>query len=76
MSKRLSYKQCMDLKYAVYQTVNTIDTHIVSHITSKMVVGAPVDVDDILGVGDYRTMENATMATRMMEEMKKFMFSK
>ena len=49
---------------------------ILSLITPVAGIGAPVYVDDILGVGDVSTMEKVIDNTLKMEDRKKFKFSK
>ena len=58
------------------QSVNDIGHSILSLITPEAGIGAPVYVDDILGVGDVLTMERVIDNTRKMEGRKKFKFSK
>ena len=58
------------------QSVNDIGHSILSLITPEAGIGAPVYVDDVLGVGDVSTMEKVIDNTRKMEDMKKFKFSK
>ena len=58
------------------QSVNDIGHSILSLITPEAGIGAPVYVDDILGVGDVSTMEKVIDNTRKMEDRKKFKFSK
>ena len=64
------------LCYVSTQSVNDIGHSILSLITPEAGIGAPVYVDDILGVGDVSTMERVIDNTRKMENMKKFKFSK
>ena len=47
-----------------------------THITPELTIGAPVYVDDILGIGDCKTVEKVIRNTRRLEEAKKFRFSR
>ena len=54
-----------------------IGEEISTHITPEHTIGAPVYVDDILGilVGDCKTVEKVIRNSRRLEEDKKFRFS-
>ena len=53
-----------------------IGEEISTHITQSLLIGAPVYVDDILGIGDCKTVEKVIRNTRRLEEAKKFRFSR
>ena len=42
----------------------------------EFTIGAPVYVDDILGIGDCKTVEKVKRNSRRLEEDKKFRFSR
>ena len=58
------------------EKINGIGEEISTHITPELTIGAPVYVDDILGIGDCKTVENVIRNTRRLEEDKKFRFSR
>ena len=58
------------------EKMNGIGEEISTHITPELIIGAPVYVDDILGIGDCKTVENIIKNTRRLEEDKKFSFSR
>ena len=47
-----------------------------THITPELTKGAPVYVDDILGIGYSKTVEKVIRNSRRLEEDKKFRFSR
>ena len=58
------------------EKINGIGEEISTHITPELTIGAPVYVDDILGIGDCKTVEKVIRNTRRLEEDKKFRFSR
>ena len=58
------------------EKINGIGEEISTHITPELTIGAPVYVDDNLGIGDFQTVENVIRSNRRLEEDKKFMFSR
>ena len=58
------------------EKVNDIGEEISTHITPELTIGAPVYVDDILGIGDCKTVENVIRNSRRLEENNKFRFSR
>ena len=58
------------------ENINGIGEEISTHITPELTIGAPVYVDDILGIGDCKTVEKVVRNTRRLEEDKKFRFSR
>ena len=55
------------------EKINGIGEEISTHITPVLTIGAPVYVDDILGIGDRKTV---IRNTRRLEEDNKFRFSR
>ena len=58
------------------EKVNCIGEEISTHITPELTIGAPMYVDDILVIGDCKTVENVIMNSRRLEEDKKFRFNR
>ena len=58
------------------EKVNSIQHVVSTSLTPEMTIGAPVYVDDILGIGSVETVERVIRNTREMEVQKKFRFSK
>ena len=58
------------------EKVNGIGEEISTHITPELTIGAPVYVDDILGIGDCKTVEKVIRNTRRLEEEEKFRFNR
>ena len=50
------------------EKINGIGKEISTHITPGRTIGAPVYVDDILGIGDCKTIEKVIRNTRSLEE--------
>ena len=57
------------------EKINGIGEEISTHITPELTIGAPVYVDDILGIGDCKTVEKLIRNSRRLED-KKFRFSR
>ena len=53
------------------EKINGIGEEISTHITPELTIGAPVYVDDILGIGDCKTVEKVIRNSRRLEEDKK-----
>ena len=53
----------------------SVATEKINGITPELTIGAPVYVDDILGIGDCKTVENVIRNSRRLEEDKKFRYS-
>ena len=58
------------------EKVNSIQHVLSTSLTPEMTIGAPVYVDNILGIGSVETVERVVRNTREMEVQKKFRFSK
>ena len=58
------------------EKINGIGEEISTHITPELTIGAPVYVDDILGIGDCKTVEKVIRNSRRLEEDNKFRFSR
>ena len=58
------------------EKMNGIRKEISAHITPELTIGAPVCVDDILEIGDCKTVEKVIRNTRRLGEDKKFRFSR
>ena len=56
------------------EKINDIGEEISTHITPGLTIGTPAYVDNILGIGDCKTVENVIRNTRRLEEDKKFRF--
>ena len=73
-------KQCTifgpKLCSVVTEKINGIGEEISTHITPEITIGSPVYVDDILGIGNCKTVENVIRNTRRLEEDKKIRFSR
>ena len=72
-------KQCTifgpKLSSLATEKLNGIGEEISTHITPELfTIGAPVYVDDILGIGDCKTVEKVIRNSRRIEEDKKFRF--
>ena len=57
------------------EKINGIGEEIATYITPELTIGV-VYVDDILGIGDCKTVENVIRNTRRLEEDKKFRCSR
>ena len=57
------------------EKINGIGEEISTHITPELTIRAPVYVDDILGIGDCKTVEKVIRNSRRLEEDKKFIKS-
>ena len=57
------------------EKINGIGEEMSTHITPELTIGAPVYVDDILEIGDCKTVEKGIRNTRRLEEDNKFRFS-
>ena len=49
---------CPKLDSVATEKMNGIVEEISRHITSELTIGAPANVEDILGIGDCKTVEN------------------
>ena len=58
------------------EKINDIGEELSTHITPELTIGAPVYVDDILGIGDCKTVEKVIRNTRKLEEDKKFWYGR
>ena len=58
------------------EKINCIGEEISTHITPELTIGAPVYVDDILGIGDCKTVKKVIRNSRRLVEDKKFRFSR
>ena len=56
--------------------INGIGEKLSTHITPELTIGAPVYVDDILGIGDCKTVEKVIRNTIRLEKDTKFRFSR
>ena len=58
------------------EKVNSIQHVVSALLTPEMTIGAPVYVDDILGIGSLETVERVIRNTREMKVQKKLRFCK
>ena len=58
------------------EKIKDIGAEIFTHITPELTIGAPVYADDILGIGECKTVERVIRNTRRLEEDKQFRFSR
>ena len=52
--------------------INGIGEEISTNITPMLIIGAPVYVDDMLGIGNRKTVEKVITNTRRLDEVQKF----